>query len=579
MSAPLRILLLADDQKGANTIHHHIQSFKRYSKHDIQLFNPRNLSSSRFLNLDAFDVVVIHYSIAVIWDHYFSPWFREQMAAYEGLKVQFIQDEYREVNLVTTRMREMGINVLYSVVPEETVGAVYGARLPDTEVLSTLTGYVPEEIVGVGVPRLSDRPVDVGYRGRSVPFWLGRLGYEKVEIGRTFLARAEGSGLRCDIAWAELSRIYGDRWYTWIASCRAMLGSESGSSIVDFDGSIETAVRRYIAEHPHDTFVEVERTVLAKYENGPAINAISPRVFEAAAMRTALVMFPGAYSGVVREWEHYVPLEKDFSNVEEVIGKINDPTFLQDLTERNYDDLIASQAYSYQRFVAGFDAEVDARATRNPNRRGRLATHLLRAEELRAGRTYGLSSIYSAVRELALTYLATGPMLRHRALRRLAATAMTSRRNDLPNAPTLWDDVRRFALLVRAQAGALRQPEQTFHLDVSVDGGRLTFTSRADGEPATSSDGRPITAAIRARTVQEILWNHAPVGQYVALPLPLIRRSIFLDIGRYDAYGIYRFSRLAEVALADPELVLAALEPLLSPATQLPLSNDSEANP
>ena len=184
---PLSILLLADDQKGhPNTIHDHIQSFARYSRHDVTLFNPRNLERSRFLRLDRFDVVVLHYSIVAIWDGYLSPWFREALRAYDGLKIQFLQDEYRWVDEITAMTRSLEMDVLYSVVPKESVEQIYGGRLTETEVLFTLTGYVPEDLRGVATPAPSARPIDVGYRGRSTPMWLGRLGFEKIEIGRGF---------------------------------------------------------------------------------------------------------------------------------------------------------------------------------------------------------------------------------------------------------------------------------------------------------------------------------------------------------------------------------------------------------
>ena len=150
MSASLRVLLLADDQKGhPNTIHDHIGMFPRHSRHDIRVFNPRGLKRSRFLDLDAFDVLVIHYSIVVIWDAYLAPAFREQIRRFDGLKVQFLQDEYRWVDAITAEMRRLGIDVLYSVVPPHKFEQVYGDRLPDTDLLPTLTGYVPERIVGV----------------------------------------------------------------------------------------------------------------------------------------------------------------------------------------------------------------------------------------------------------------------------------------------------------------------------------------------------------------------------------------------------------------------------------------------
>ena len=49
---------------------------------------------------------------------YFSPWFRDTTSsAYDGLKVQFLQDEYRWVDGSLDMMRNLEIDVLYSVVP------------------------------------------------------------------------------------------------------------------------------------------------------------------------------------------------------------------------------------------------------------------------------------------------------------------------------------------------------------------------------------------------------------------------------------------------------------------------------
>ncbi|MFL5925916.1 MAG: hypothetical protein ACJ77E_03165, partial [Gaiellaceae bacterium] len=159
-NARLSILLLADDQKGhPNTIHDHIQAFRRHSRHRVELFNPRGLGRSRFLDLSAFDVVVIHYSIVVIWDDYLSPAFRDEISRFDGLKVQFLQDEYRWVDDITAEMRRLGIDVLFSVVPASQWRAIYGERLPMTEILQTLTGYVADDLVARRAPPLASRRI------------------------------------------------------------------------------------------------------------------------------------------------------------------------------------------------------------------------------------------------------------------------------------------------------------------------------------------------------------------------------------------------------------------------------------
>ena len=567
MSNRLSILLLADDQKGApNTIHDHIQAFSRYSRHHVRVFNPRNLARSRFLDLDEFDVVVIHYSLVIIWDDYFSGWFRDAVARYDGLKVQFIQDEYRWVDDITAQMQEMGIDVLYSVVPPEAVPAVYGNRLPATEVLFTLTGYVPEDAVGRSVPPPAAREVDVGYRGRSIPFWLGRLGHEKIEIGRGFLPHAQRAGLRTDIAWSENARIYGDRWYEWMASCRTMLASESGSSIVDYDGTAERSVRGYLAVHPTASFEEIEEHVLKPFADSPAINTVSPRIFETAAMRTGMVMFAGSYSGVVRPWDHYMPLEKDFSNVRDVIERIQDVPFLEEMTARAYDELIGSGRYSYRRFINDFDDAVAARAS-TQERRGRFPALLLRGEQMSTGRSYHISSLYAVARLGLLQYLGIRHALRRKPLRRLALLATGRKNADAePGETTLWDDLLRLSLLSSFQDGSLVAASEPFRVHPAFEDGCLTLTSRPPDEPVRAACGPAVDEAIHNGTLRAIVWNHAAVGQYVMLRLPVVKKSIGFDVGRYDAYGVYRFEQLLDVAAEDPDLVLAALQPFLGGA-------------
>src|SRR6185312_2046228 len=94
---------------------------------------------------------------------------------------------YRFVDATIAAMQEIGIDILFTNVPESEFERVYPvARLPGVIKVNVLTGYVPEHLLGMPVPKRSERPVDVGYRARKVPAWLGALGYEKYEIGRRF---------------------------------------------------------------------------------------------------------------------------------------------------------------------------------------------------------------------------------------------------------------------------------------------------------------------------------------------------------------------------------------------------------
>ena len=106
--------------------------------------------------------------------------------------------------------------------------------------------------------------MDVGYRSRRVPAWLGELGREKWRIGERFLTDANSYGLRCDISIKEEDRIYGAKWGHFLTNCRAVLGVESGASVFDFTGEIQHRVEEEERLHPEVTFKENHKCFISE---------------------------------------------------------------------------------------------------------------------------------------------------------------------------------------------------------------------------------------------------------------------------------------------------------------------------
>lgn len=301
---------------------------------------------------------MIHYSTALGYylDHYISQAARRRIRNFPGLKAAFIQDEYRMVDRVHEVLRFLGIDVLFTCVPTPEIEKVYpAAKLPGITKINNLTGYVPDALLRRRVSALAERPIDVGYRTRQPPFWLGALGREKWQIAERFTREASESGLRLDISYDEADRLYGEKWIEFIASCKAMLGVESGASVFDFTGEIQRQVEAYVADHPQASFEEVQAKFLLPHEGRIRLNQISPRCFEAAALRTAMVLFEGEYSGVLEPGRHYIPLKKDFSNFTEVLAALRDTAGLQRMVDRTFTEVACNPAYAYTTFVARFD--------------------------------------------------------------------------------------------------------------------------------------------------------------------------------------------------------------------------------
>jgi hypothetical protein len=218
-----------------------------------------------------------------------------------------------------------------------------------------LTGYVPLDAESLRPVPMRARPISIGYRGWNLGYWYGDLGREKVLIGKWMKEACERRGLAADIAWEEAERFYGDDWFGFLGRCKATLGTESGSNVFDFDGTLRRRVEAELRANPGATYEEVHAKHLAAHEGKIVQNQISPKVFEAIACRTALILFEGRYSGVLEPQRHYIPLKKDFSNVDEVLGQVQDDDYLEALTSRAHRDIVQSGRYSYRGFVERFD--------------------------------------------------------------------------------------------------------------------------------------------------------------------------------------------------------------------------------
>jgi hypothetical protein len=184
---------------------------------------------------------------------------------------------------------------------------------------------------------------------------LGSGAQEKHEIGELARVKLADSGLVLDIATDEESRLYGEDWHRFLGRCRAVLGVEAGVSVFDIEDVVRNSCQGLLAAEPDLTFEEVHDRVLRPWEGNIPYRTISPRHFEAAAFRCLQVLYEGSYSGILEPYRHYVPLRKDWSNVDEVLGILREPGERERITEAAHADLIASGRHSYSQFVVEFD--------------------------------------------------------------------------------------------------------------------------------------------------------------------------------------------------------------------------------
>jgi hypothetical protein len=344
------------------------------------------LGFPEFLKEYEFRVIILHYSLFG-W----SPFaLNEDFLSYiEGssssYKIAFFQDEYRWWPERAKVLNRCKVDCVYTCIEPAYYRDTYQKFTKVPKLRTYIPGYVSDEMLSWAAEAVkpeSERTVDIGYRGRISYHYMGKAAREKHEIGVFFKKRAEGLGLVLDIETEEGKRIYGRKWIEFLANCRATLGVEAGVSVFDTDDTIFSRYEKLLAEKPDITFEEVYERLLVHYDGkGVRYRTISPRVFEAAAVRTCQILYEGDYSGIIEPMVHYIPLKKDFSNFDEVMKMYGDEGLRRSLTDNAYRDLIASGKYSYRAFMEKFDDELTAEGIEPGTVNDDVARNIIRALE------------------------------------------------------------------------------------------------------------------------------------------------------------------------------------------------------
>lgn len=348
----------------AATVLEHAGAISRHSRFPVWSINV-DLGFPPGLDRIEPAVIVLHYSLfgssEYLLDDRFLDFTDRSASSY---RIAFFQDEYYYCAQRFAFVDRHRIDCIYTLVEPAHWEAVYGLHTHVPGLMHTIPGYVSDDLIRTararGRPDIARR-IDVGYRARSLPFSMGGGSQEKRDIGVKFKELVAERGLALDIEVDEPSRLYGDRWNDFMANCRGMLGVEAGVSIFDIDDVVRPAAERLLAATPSMTFEEMRERLLEPWEGNIPYRTVSPRHFEAAAYRVVQILFEGRYSDVLTPMEHYLPLRKDFSNLDEVLRLFADADLRRSMTERAYADIIGSGRHSYRTFVAAFDDDLARR--------------------------------------------------------------------------------------------------------------------------------------------------------------------------------------------------------------------------
>jgi hypothetical protein len=262
-------------------------------------------------------------------------WFKKR----RGKLIIFIGNEYNLMADKIKFIRSVEAEYVCSQLPFETACWLY-ADCPRSKILAiphalNPTLYSPDPS--------SSRKIDIGFIGHLYHTLIGDM--ERTNLIQFFQRDGKGLGISCDIRTQRLPR---EKWAQFLKACRGILGAESGTYYLDRTGQIIEDVKKYVKAHPGASFGEVYEIFFKNCLSPVSGKAISSRHFEPIGTKTCQILIEGGYNGILKADEHYISVEKDLSNIEDVIQRFKDNSYRRSMVERTYEYVMDSHTYRHR---------------------------------------------------------------------------------------------------------------------------------------------------------------------------------------------------------------------------------------
>jgi hypothetical protein len=276
-----------------------------------------------------------------------------------AIKIAMPQDEFYNPKALCKFINDFDIHHVFSVQPEKEWNNIYrDVDFKKVKFHRIMTAYIDENLlsrINRKKKLKKDRKITIGYRtigNTNKDFaWFGRHGQLKVDIADYFMRAAKRKGIKCDISYKRDDIINGDNWYWFLLDCKYVLGTEGGTSILDWNGSIYARTKNFVRQYPQASIADIEKHCFPAIDGTFQGFAISPRHLEACATETCQILVEGEYNNILKPGIHYIPVKKDFSDVENVLERIDDERHRLEITRKAFEDIVASGKYTYKKFT------------------------------------------------------------------------------------------------------------------------------------------------------------------------------------------------------------------------------------
>lgn len=335
----------------ASTVYDSIECFSKYGNNNY--FLVPLIGGDIYQDITTFDALIIHYSCIAYPYRYHLPISAIsslKIKDFKEIKIALVQDEQRAVLDRLKFLNEIEVSHVFSVANEDLHEILYSSQVRNFTVSTVLTGYVSEKHLALAKQNVAliDRKLDLLYRGRNLPSWMGKSAALKGQIQDIIAVNPRMQKYNVSASSTEKSRVYGEDWFKLLLKAKVSIITPSGSDFIDFDG-------KYL-----ENWVEKSNTNL-DYCREPVehkYQVISPRYFDSVAAGNYLAITPGQYS--------QIPIDGTYSLVGHELEELPDVIEFtktaegQKIVELSKSKILGNEKYHYKAYVALVEEKISS---------------------------------------------------------------------------------------------------------------------------------------------------------------------------------------------------------------------------
>lgn len=286
----------------------------------------------------------------------------------KSFKIGLPQDDYWGQN-VRDEWYSKNLNLIISVFDKNQWPIIYPLSIKkNVKIIRGHTTYInSKKFKVIKNKSYNKRLNDIVYRTVGMPFFPNRFGLLKSLIGEIFFKKHR-LDFKMDVSNDPKDLIYGDKWVDFLSNSKAVLGSNSGSSVILRDHNHINRLINFKKNYDKNSLVDFEKDFFNKKDRGHELTDISPRNIEAAMTMTLQILVEGKYGGILKKDEDYFCLKEDFSNSSELIPLLKDSDRLRKITLSCFNRIKNNKTLNEKNLINKINNHIEIFLKKNPKK-------------------------------------------------------------------------------------------------------------------------------------------------------------------------------------------------------------------